>query len=116
MATFDYADSDAHHHQRHNTRRTSGQYTCHYSHLKPEEMLDLAFEQRVAYAGTRHVFYKRTDGFSEHVNLVALARMSLCALQKELLVQFATIVKKPMAMDSEIASNVRRLLHEYCML
>ena len=115
MATFADADSNEYHHQRHHTRRTSGQDTCHYRHLTKEEMRKHPFEQRVAYAGTRHVFYK-TRRFQD-VNLVALARMSLYTLQKELLDQFATITrKKPMAMDPEIASNVRRLLHEYCML
>src|SRR5205809_64376 len=98
-------------------RRSSSHYTCHYGHLNEEEMRENIFEQRVAYAGTRHVFYKKTGHFDEEVNLVALARMSLYTLQKELLDQFATIArKKPMAMDPEIASNVRRLLHEYCML
>jgi hypothetical protein len=80
-------------------------------------MLEHPFAQRVAYAGTRHVFYKKTGRFQEHVNLVALARMSLHVLQKELLDEFATIARKrPMSMDSETATNVRRLLHEYCML
>jgi hypothetical protein len=80
-------------------------------------MLNDPSEERVAYAGTRHAFYKKTGFFRENVNLVALARMSLYALQKELLVQFATITRnEPMAMDSETTSNIKRLLHEYCML
>jgi len=78
-------------------------------------MLEHPFEQRVAYAGAKHVFYKQTHRYRQQVNLVALARMSLHALQKELLVQFANIMtKKPAAMDSDTASNIRRLLHEYC--
>jgi hypothetical protein len=119
MATFDNTVSNGHHQERHDTRYTHGhgQDGCHYSHLTPEEMLKHPSEERVAYAGTRHVFYKKTGVFREHVNFVALARMSMFAIQKELLVQFATITRnEPMAMDSETASNVRRLLHEYCML
>jgi hypothetical protein len=79
-------------------------------------MLGHPSEQKVAHAGVRHVFYKQTHKFSEQVNLVALARMNLYAIQKELLLQFANIAtSKPMSMDSEVASNSRRLLHEYCM-
>jgi hypothetical protein len=78
-------------------------------------MLKLPFEQRVASAGARHIFYK-VGSLPGEVNLVALARMSLHTLQKELLMQFANMAReKPMAMDPDIASNIRKLLHEYCM-
>lgn len=117
MATFNNANSNEHRHERHHNRHTSGQNPCNYKHLKKEKICELPFDQRVAYAGIRDVLYKKTGQFREHVNLVALARMSLFVLQKDPLVQFGTIAeKKPMAMDSEAAGNVRGLLHEYCKL
>ncbi len=77
-------------------------------------MREHPFNERLASAGTRHVFYGRHH---HEVNIVALARMSLFAIQNDLLLQFAAIAKKkPMAMDPEISSNLRRLLHEYCKL
>lgn len=98
---------------------------CHYAHLKQpdlqqQHLLKCTPEERVAQAGARHVFYEKSQGhdrFEAHINLVALARMSLYALQSEILVQYGNMMQsEPMAMNSEIASNLRRLLHEYCML
>jgi len=78
-------------------------------------MLKRPFNERVAYAGVRHVFYTRPGSSGECFNFVALSRMNLHALQKELIAQFVDITRKePMNMDSTTASNIRKLLHDYC--
>lgn len=117
-AVYDVESNEHHHRQRLQNCYTSSHSKCRYTHLTEEEIGKLPFDQRVAHAGIRHVFYEETHGphpFKEHVNIVALARMNLYVLQKDLLEQFGIISQKgPMAMDSEAARNVRRLLHEYC--
>ena len=75
------------------------------------------FNYRLGAAGSIHIFYTANNlRFRKPVkciNLVALQRMSLHYLQKELVDEAQNIIKTN-SMDEASARNVRSLLHEYC--
>jgi len=71
-----------------------------------------SFDSRLGLAGTKHIFWTKDN--ASWVNLVALQRMNLHVLQKELLDE-AQIIISSKRMDEAAAKNVRHLLHEYCV-
>ena len=74
------------------------------------------FGRRIAVAGSPHIFYTLPHRYQEPVkcvNLVALQRMNMHFLQKELSDKATNIMSKG-SMDETTAGEVRKLLHEYC--
>jgi hypothetical protein len=77
------------------------------------------FNCRIGAAGSPHIFYLANNRLFRKpikcVNLIALQRMNLHFLQKELVDEAQGIIRNN-CMDEAAARKVRTLLHEYCKL